>query len=430
MVLSTQSLLIALGIGSSTNAASTSVMAGAINWILKDGIGQLGGVLFASKLSSVRELDVNPKLWRMTSALALDGATLLECIAPLYPGSFLVLASVANLGKNVSFLTASASRATMHQALCRSNAGAGTSRTVEEEDGKKMEVASSSSSLANNLGDVTAKAGSQGIAASLLGTGFGIAISPLLDIGSASCEYSYVIGTCLGLGVIHQVATYQSLKVVPLTSLNRHRLHLLLRAWFQDFGKEMQQEGALTPEVVAQQECFLPLRRPDDSHTWLDIGCTVADLAPEGAAEFQTLVQDCLGGNENYVLNCNAILATKLLDDGTSNSFMQIQDIQLRSVQLVFMDNAKDVDILRGLFHAYTIQAMNNGSIPFSSLPAIQDEELLSPGQSLVAVSHAFVEEHSDMFVSTLKKYGWTIGDDCIVIDSASCRRLRIETLE
>lgn len=432
MVLSTQSLLIALGIGSLATTASTSVMAGGINWILKDGIGQLGGVLFASKLSSVRELDVNPKMWRMASALALDGATLLECIAPMYPGWFLVLASVANLGKNVSFLTASASRATIHQALCRSN---DSIRRTEEDNHKKEndaevkegERVSESNSLANNLGDVTAKAGSQGIAASLLGTGLGIAISPLFDIGGTTCEYIYVIGTCLSLAAVHQVSTYQSLKVVPLAILNRHRLHLSLRAWFQQFGKGTDQDAALTLEGIAKEESFLPMQRPDDSHTWLDTGCSVANLSPEGASEFQRLVQVCLGGREHYVLNCNARVST--LDGDGYNGSIKVQEITLQSVQLVFMENAKDVDILRGLFHAYTIHALSTGSIPMSSISAIEGDEL-STSELLVAASHAFVEEQCNMFISGLQKHGWTIGNDCIVIDDASSLRLRIETLK
>ena len=48
----------------------------------------------------------------MRSAVALDTATLLELVAlPLFPQAFVLVAGAANVAKNVSFLAASASRA-------------------------------------------------------------------------------------------------------------------------------------------------------------------------------------------------------------------------------------------------------------------------------------------------------------------------------
>ena len=133
MVLSTQALLIAVGVGD----ASAAPMAGALNWVMKDGIGQLGGVIFASQLGrggldfdywrnkfqigwlgSLRErmknnnnshkrgnfqrgtADSNPKRWRMVAAVALDLSTLLEICTPMMGSHwFLPMASIANIGK-------------------------------------------------------------------------------------------------------------------------------------------------------------------------------------------------------------------------------------------------------------------------------------------------------------------------------------------
>ena len=162
MVLSTQALLVAVGVGTQ----SAAPMAAALNWVMKDGVGQLGGVLFASQLgkggmdvdywknkirkwsgpfykSSKKQrgnfqrgtADSNPKRWRMVAALALDLSTLLEIFTPFFgPEYFLPCASIANIGKNIGFLAASASRAAIHQSLTKT-------------EGKT-----------SNLGDVTAKA--------------------------------------------------------------------------------------------------------------------------------------------------------------------------------------------------------------------------------------------------------------------------------
>ena len=115
MVLSTQTLLLAVGVVG-TNAQQASIMAGAFNWVMKDFVGQLGGVLFASQMGKTKAFDNDPKRWRMVSAMTLDGATLLEILSPLFHSSMVLpVASVANVGKNIGFLTASASRAAIRE---------------------------------------------------------------------------------------------------------------------------------------------------------------------------------------------------------------------------------------------------------------------------------------------------------------------------
>jgi len=87
-----QSLLYAVGLG-----AGSIPLAAALNWVIKDGLGQLGGVVYASMMGN--KFDSDPKRHRMVSGLALQGATLLEIITPLVPSYFLLLASVSNIGK-------------------------------------------------------------------------------------------------------------------------------------------------------------------------------------------------------------------------------------------------------------------------------------------------------------------------------------------
>jgi len=69
MVLSTQTLLLAIGVGTQTAAPISATL----NWILKDGIGQFGGIVFASRISAntTYSVDSDPKRWRMVSSLAM-----------------------------------------------------------------------------------------------------------------------------------------------------------------------------------------------------------------------------------------------------------------------------------------------------------------------------------------------------------------------
>ena len=76
--------------------------AAAMNWVIKDGLGQAGGIVFAAWLGRRKGMDADPKKWRSVSALAMDAATLMEILSPLVPGFFLAVASVANVGKNIA----------------------------------------------------------------------------------------------------------------------------------------------------------------------------------------------------------------------------------------------------------------------------------------------------------------------------------------
>lgn len=67
-----------------------------LNWILKDGLGQLGGVIFASMVGN--RFDAEPRRWRFISAIALDAACLLEIATASVPQLFLPLAALANCG--------------------------------------------------------------------------------------------------------------------------------------------------------------------------------------------------------------------------------------------------------------------------------------------------------------------------------------------
>lgn len=210
-VLSTQSLLYAVGVGS-----GSIPLAAALNWVVKDGLGQLGGVIFASRVAT--NFDGDPKMWRFRGEMAMIGSTMLEICTPLVPQLFLPMASLANIGKNVSFLTASATRAAINLSFC-SGKGA-------------------------NLGDVTAKSGSQSITASLVGTGLGIALAPL--VGSS---FAAVFPTFAVIASLHLYSMFRALSVVRLSSLNLQRVERVVYEFLAS-------HRVLSPEEVGQIETF------------------------------------------------------------------------------------------------------------------------------------------------------------------------------
>ena len=184
-----QARLCAIGVG----ASDALPMAATLNWVIKDGLGQLGGVIFASVVSN--RFDADAKRWRMTASISMDLASFIELLTPLFPGYFLPLASVAHVGKNISFLAASASRAAIHKTFA-----------VHE-----------------NLADITAKTGSQCILGAMLGTGLGIATSTL--IGE---NYLHTVIAFGGFTALSLTSTYFSLLNVQLASLSLSRLDIVL----------------------------------------------------------------------------------------------------------------------------------------------------------------------------------------------------------
>lgn len=106
-VLATQSLLFALGLGSSSIPISAT-----LNWILKDGFGQFIAMYLSSYIS--KGFDAYVRRWRFQSALFQEIGSLLEVITPLFGYNklyFLILASISNSMKNICWLSASSSKA-------------------------------------------------------------------------------------------------------------------------------------------------------------------------------------------------------------------------------------------------------------------------------------------------------------------------------
>ncbi|KAI3652833.1 hypothetical protein MP228_002258 [Amoeboaphelidium protococcarum] len=210
-VLSTQALLSALGMGSGTSVAVSATL----NWVIKDGLGLLGGVMYTSLASG--RFDSDPKRYRFGSAVLLQASMLCELMTPLVPQLFLPLASLSNVGKNISWLVLSGTRAQMHQSFCQRD----------------------------NLGDVTAKSGSQATAAALLGTGLGIAASATLGNSLPVSLSMY-----FPLGLVNLYSIYKSNYVVETKSLNVQRAELLILNYLKT-------GSLLNTRDIAQQEHFI-----------------------------------------------------------------------------------------------------------------------------------------------------------------------------
>jgi len=169
----------------------------------------------------------------------LDLACLLECASPMLTPWFLPIAAVANTVKNISWLSASATRAGIHQSL----ATEGT------------------------LADVTAKAGSQSILGSVLGTGVGIGVASMIPWASGVLGLSESWVTVLafmGLSAGHISTLLLALRKVVLPTLNAERTSIcatagILSGCSRSDGSMPACVAVPHPELVSKVEGMWPM---------------------------------------------------------------------------------------------------------------------------------------------------------------------------
>lgn len=267
-VLATQSLLQALGVG----AAAALPAAAATNWVLKDGLGQLGGMLYAALLG--HRFDSDPKRWRQASAIASDAAGALEVCMALAPLPFLPAAALANVARNVAWLSASATRAGIHNALAQRG----------------------------NLADVTARAGSQTTAAASAGTALGVGVAAALAgvAGGGAPPAATLLAFAL-LSLAHQACVYASLRAAVLPALSPARLALAWGALPSLPAARARAHAPLSPTEVCASEAFFPLPRwaVGGAHRALQLA---PPLRPGAAAALAASVGACGRDAPTHVL--------------------------------------------------------------------------------------------------------------------------------
>lgn len=66
-------------------------------WVLRDGFGMIGSLLFSYAASS--HMDSNIKEWRLFADIANDVGLTLDLVAPIFRGNFALVSSLATMCK-------------------------------------------------------------------------------------------------------------------------------------------------------------------------------------------------------------------------------------------------------------------------------------------------------------------------------------------
>ncbi|BBN19712.1 hypothetical protein MPTK1_8g12970 [Marchantia polymorpha subsp. ruderalis] len=204
-VFTTRSLLHALGI-SRKGSASGAV---AVNWVIKDGAGRVGRMIFARH---GKKFDCHLKQLRFAGDLLMELGAGVELATMAFPQLFLPLACAASVAKNVAAVTSTSTRAPIYKAFAR----------------------------AENIGDVTAKGECISNIADLFGTGLGILLSK---------KNPSLFVTFLGLSCGYIISSFQEVKAVRLPTLNRARFAVAAQV-FLDTGQVPSLEYANAKENI------------------------------------------------------------------------------------------------------------------------------------------------------------------------------------
>ncbi|XP_051146629.1 protein root UVB sensitive 6 [Andrographis paniculata] len=207
-VFTTQTLLSSLGVSRNRSAPG----AVAINWILKDGAGRVGKMLFARQ---GKKFDYDLKQLRFAGDLLMELGAGVELATAAVPHLFLPLACAANIAKNVAAVTSTSTRTPIYKAFAKGE----------------------------NIGDVTAKGECVGNLADLLGTGLSIMFSkrnPSLFTTFALLSCGYVM------------SSYQEVKSVVLHTLNRARFTVAVESFLKTGRVPSLQEGN------SMEDIFIP----------------------------------------------------------------------------------------------------------------------------------------------------------------------------
>ncbi|KAI9550820.1 hypothetical protein GHT06_004673 [Daphnia sinensis] len=195
--LSTRAILEGVGVGSSTSTP----LAATLMWLIKDGTGMIGRILFA--WCNGTKLDADSKKWRFFADLLNDCALSLELCAPYAVaavggsnGAMTGILCVSGVAKSIVGVAGGATRAALTQHQARQG----------------------------NLADVSAKDGSQETLVNLAALITSLWLLPFLDGSTKMTWFSFFLFTLL-----HVFANLKAVKAVTMETLNRTRYMLILK---------------------------------------------------------------------------------------------------------------------------------------------------------------------------------------------------------
>lgn len=274
-VFSTQGLLLAVGVG----RQSAAPLAAALQWVIRDGLGRAGRMLFSQVGNG---FDAETKQYRLMAALVLNLSCALESVTPAVPNLFLPIACVANMAKGASTVAAASTRSAIYRSFMRRE----------------------------NLGDITAKQETVGVIGDLMGTVMGILLSR-----ATAHSRNLSISAFVTVSFAHLFSVYHEIKGIQLGTLNRQRAHMLIKYYLEE-GKVPNLSAGNRNERILNRPWLDSLHAPN-----IDLGARLTECAPDAEA-LQYLLK--IYKNERYLFTYEATrLKIVLRNDAQSHDCLK-----------------------------------------------------------------------------------------------------------
>ncbi|TKS92296.1 RUS1 family protein C16orf58 -like protein [Collichthys lucidus] len=214
--LATQASLKGVGVGNQ----EATVAAATITWLLRDGTGMLGRILFAWRKGT--KLDSEAKKWRLFADVLNDIAMFMEILAPYSPAFFTLIVCTAGIFKSIVGVAGGATRAalTVHQAR------------------------------RDNMADISAKDGSQETLVNLAGLLISLILIPLVTDNPILTLSLFFLFTAL-----HLFANYKAVRSVIMETFNEARLSIVLQQYLRD------KRILSPPEANLREPVFMEFRK-------------------------------------------------------------------------------------------------------------------------------------------------------------------------
>lgn len=209
-VLATQSVLQSVGVGDE----HATPLAAALQWVLRDGSGMIGGLTFAYLVGP--KFDLNVKRWRLFADVINDVGLTLDMVAPYFPNIVTEVLCVSQICKTMCGVAAGATRSSLMTHFAKRD----------------------------NMADCAAKEGSQETAVKLFGLVFGMYFANAVNSSREAIWVAF-----LSLTIVHVYANYQAVSGLCIPTLNRQRALILVKRFIKVKSTQTKEDFAATNRV-------------------------------------------------------------------------------------------------------------------------------------------------------------------------------------
>ncbi|CAN6803071.1 unnamed protein product [Brassica oleracea] len=346
-VLATQAMFRAIGIGQSRSLASSA----AFNWILKDGLGRLCRCIYTASLASA--FDTNLKRVWFSTSLLFSLSIGVELMTPLFPRYFLLLASIANIAKQISLSCYLATGSAVHRSFA----------------------------VADNLGEVSAKAQIQTVCFDNLGLLLAVLLNMLFQKNQRlQASLPFVLYPIFS--TIDLLGIYQGLKHINLQTLTKNRLEIILERWIQS-------RQVPSPAEVSKEEGVDLLGSRASKRVWpIRIGC----LDPKAQIpKLSMMVMQSLRNDDGYFITLEL----------SSHGFRRTPRPR---IVICLREGANSLEVITSLLQTcYIRKAFVTNRFKRTDNLTLQDWSLLA-GESKLAARDDFTELYKQM-----QEQGWIV---------------------